>query len=1467
MNPLSILCALTFLGTAAYASPPTEMRSNIVSSSLKPSQWLTPSELEDIPALDEVSLEKLEQMPLEKGAKLMQKLYHISQINYQLAPSFVPSPSNIPVYVVKSNVAKQDTSFGDEEVTVIITGLPSTTDTVKKANRKLIEAYIERYNRKQQKPEYKKFSEEQTGSRTSSEETSSEWQNQKSTSGNLIVIDLGQTLSDIQRLAMLNVDETGAMIGKALVQLTNDCDVPQEIIHVVAQGVAAHVAGAAGDEYTRLTGHQLRRITALDPSKILAKDPKVLTGLARGDAEFVDAIHTSTYGMGTLTRVGDIDFFPNGPSIAVPGADNVVEATMRATRYFAETVRPGNERNFPAVEANSMKEYKNNNGFGKRAFMGIATDFDLRGDYILQVNDKSPFGMRTPAQKQITYHGVHDAWRQAASYARGTPSVVNKLRPSQWLPSAHLEGIPSIEEISLQKLENMAVEKGAELVEKIYHLSQINHALKPNFVPSPSNVPCYIVKPSGRKVTTSLDKLASTCKQQSNFGDEEVTIFITGLPATTESVKKANHFYPNGPAETVPGAKSIVEASMRATRYFAESVRPGNERNFPAVAANSLKQYKNNDGFGKRVYMGIDCDYDVEGDYMLEVNSKSPFGKKAPAQKQNTYHGVHKAWKNFLMSPLKIVSVVALILAVGSAHGSLSVLNKLRPSQWLPSAHLEGIPSIEEISLQKLENMAVEKDHLSQINHALKPNFVPSPSNVPCYIVKPSGRKVTTSLDKLASTCKQQSNFGDEEVTIFITGLPATTESVKKANRMLINAYLQRYNTKKQQPQKFDYSGEKMSRTSSEEDSSEWQKQQSSSGDLVIIDLGAKLNSFTRFALLDVEETGAMIASAIMDMTEKCDVADETVHLVAQGIAAHVAGAAGNEYTRQTGRQLRRITALDPSKVLAKNPHTLTGLSRGDAEFVDAIHTNVYGMGTIQRVGDVDFYPNGPAETVPGAKSIVEASMRATRYFAESVRPGNERNFPAVAANSLKQYKNNDGFGKRIYMGIDCDYDVEGDYMLEVNSKSPFGKKAPAQKQNTYHGVHKAWKNFLAVILVVGSAHGSLSVLNKLRPSQWLPSAHLEGIPSIEEISLQKLENMAVEKDHLSQINHALKPNFVPSPSNVPCYIVKPSGRKVTTSLDKLASTCKQQSKFGDEEVTIFITGLPATTESVKKANRMLINAYLQRYNTKKQQPQKFDYSGEKMSRTSSEEDSSEWQKQESSSGDLVIIDLGAKLNSFTRFALLDVEETGAMIASAIMDMTEKCDVADETVHLVAQGIAAHVAGAAGNEYTRQTGRQLRRITALDPSKVLAKNPHTLTGLSRGDAEFVDAIHTNVYGMGTIQRVGDVDFYPNGPAETVPGAKSIVEASMRATRYFAESVRPGNERNFPAVAANSLKQYKNNDGFGKRVYMGIDCDYDVEGDYMLEVNSKSPFGKRAPAQKQNTYHGVHKAWKNFRDNE
>lgn len=69
MNPLRILCVVASLLAVAVANP----TSNSVSGSLKPSNWLTPTELENTPSLDELTLEKLEQMPLDQGALLMRK--------------------------------------------------------------------------------------------------------------------------------------------------------------------------------------------------------------------------------------------------------------------------------------------------------------------------------------------------------------------------------------------------------------------------------------------------------------------------------------------------------------------------------------------------------------------------------------------------------------------------------------------------------------------------------------------------------------------------------------------------------------------------------------------------------------------------------------------------------------------------------------------------------------------------------------------------------------------------------------------------------------------------------------------------------------------------------------------------------------------------------------------------------------------------------------------------------------------------------------------------------------------------------------------------------------------------------------------------------------------------------------------------------------------------------------------------
>lgn len=42
-----------------------------------------------------------------------------------------------------------------------------------------------------------------------------------------------------------------------------------------------------------------------------------------------------------------------------------------------------------------------------------------------------------------------------------------KYKPSQWLSAAELEQTPAVDELTIQRLENMSVEKGAQVLEKI----------------------------------------------------------------------------------------------------------------------------------------------------------------------------------------------------------------------------------------------------------------------------------------------------------------------------------------------------------------------------------------------------------------------------------------------------------------------------------------------------------------------------------------------------------------------------------------------------------------------------------------------------------------------------------------------------------------------------------------------------------------------------------------------------------------------------------------------------------------------------------------------------------------------------------------------------------------------------------------------------------------------------------------
>lgn len=117
-------------------------------------------------------------------------------------------------------------------------------------------------------------------------------------------------------------------------------------------------------------------------------------------------------------------------------------------------------------------------------------------------------------------------------------------------------------------------------------------------------------------------------------------------------------------------------------------------------------------------------------------------------------------------------------------------------------------------------------------------------------------------------------------------------------------------------------------------------------------------------------------------------------------------------------------------------------MSRGDADFIDVIHTNPGVLGKRDALGDVDFFPNGVRPLPPGCLSIVCAHGRAWEFYAETVYPGNEYTFMAVKCNSLPALNSGYCRGYKFPMGFAVPYNIKGNYFLKTKRHSPYGEES-----------------------------------------------------------------------------------------------------------------------------------------------------------------------------------------------------------------------------------------------------------------------------------------------------------------------------------------------------------------------------------------------------------------------------------------
>ncbi|XP_065079730.1 vitellogenin-3-like [Ochlerotatus camptorhynchus] len=209
---------------------------------------------------------------------------------------------------------------------------------------------------------------------------------------NFIVIDTASQLTSLYTWSSFNTNNLGNALGQGLAKLVNY--VPLASIHVIGHSLGAHISGAAGRQFQTLTGQNLPRITGLDPANPCFNEGESLSGLSRGDASWVDVIHSNVRILGKRAPIGDIDFYPNGLNSIQPGCLTVICSHSRSWQYYAESVYPENEENFIGVKCNSLSAVDDGLCKSQTAIMGFKVSQKAKGNFFLRVNSQSPYGRK-----------------------------------------------------------------------------------------------------------------------------------------------------------------------------------------------------------------------------------------------------------------------------------------------------------------------------------------------------------------------------------------------------------------------------------------------------------------------------------------------------------------------------------------------------------------------------------------------------------------------------------------------------------------------------------------------------------------------------------------------------------------------------------------------------------------------------------------------------------------------------------------------------------------------------------------------------------------------------------------------------------------------------------------------------------------------------------------------------------------
>nr|UXP71915.1 esterase [Manduca sexta] len=218
---------------------------------------------------------------------------------------------------------------------------------------------------------------------------------------NVLALDSSAYIRWFYLRATTYVRYIGEKLGEILAAMVQRGLNPNKI-HLIGHSLGAHISGFTGKEFTRLTGHQVGRISGLDPAGPCFFNAGQDLKLNATDATFVDVIHTTHGSLGITEPAGHSDFYPNG---GTQQPDCVLQTCSHGRAWYLYKESILNPTAFVAVPCDGWSEFRAHNCKQEQVLMGYSTP-QVQGLFFLQTDSASPYGLGEAGATYANTEGV-----------------------------------------------------------------------------------------------------------------------------------------------------------------------------------------------------------------------------------------------------------------------------------------------------------------------------------------------------------------------------------------------------------------------------------------------------------------------------------------------------------------------------------------------------------------------------------------------------------------------------------------------------------------------------------------------------------------------------------------------------------------------------------------------------------------------------------------------------------------------------------------------------------------------------------------------------------------------------------------------------------------------------------------------------------------------------------------------------